>query len=78
MKTGAFPEYPLKGKVDDVRRNTGNVNELPDLSILLVEKYFLIEIKYLRYHPKLVFQLSIYESIFCSIDNGRGVNENIY
>ena len=81
--TGTFPEYPIKGKVEDdimeaYSKINGNPDDLPKLPEHVGgETDFLIGIKYLRYHPEKVFQmpsgLAIYRSIFENADGGRGV-----
>ena len=80
--TATFPAYPLKGKVtDDIKKayhsEGGNVKDLPKLPAVVGGSVdFMIGIKYLRYHPKQIFQLpsglTIYESVFAGID-GNGV-----
>ena len=81
--TKAFPEYPIKGKVEEDIHNAYteqgvNPDHLPKLP-----RYvggctdFLIGIKYLRYHPEKIFQLpsglTIYRSMFRNADGGRGI-----
>ena len=81
--TSTFPTYPLQGQViNDIikayKRAGGNAKDLP-----ITSKYvggdidFMIGIKYLRYHPRAIFQLpsglTIYESVFENADGGRGV-----
>ena len=81
--TSAFPEYPIKGKVeDDIHKafvsEGGKPNFLPKLQETVGgEVDFMIGIKYRRYHPSKVFQLpsglTIYRSFFRNADGGRGV-----
>ena len=78
-----FPNYPLKGKVEnDIQkafakagRNVSNLPTLPKSVGGHVD--FMVGIKYLRYHPEVVFQmpsgLTIYRSMFKNADGGRGV-----
>ena len=73
----------MKGIVeDDIRdayiQSGGDDSNLPQLpSYVGGETDFLIGIKYLRYHPEIVFQLpsglTIYRSLFKNADGGRGV-----
>jgi len=59
-------------------RDGGNSTDLPILPQSVVgDVDFMVGIKYLRYHPKPIFQLpsglTIYESIFKNPDGSRGV-----
>lgn len=81
--TSCFPTYPLHGQVeDDIKaafiKSGGDPTSLPRLPPSIGgETDFMIGAKYLRYHPKYVYQLpsglTIYESIFENADGGRGV-----
>ena len=81
--TSTFPEYPLRGQIEDdvhdaFRRSGGDTSTLPRLpSSVGGNVDFMVGIKYLRYHPKTIFQLpsglTIYESIFKNPDGSRGV-----
>ena len=81
--TGDFPENPFKRQVEDDIKNAyedagGDIDNLPQLpSYVGGEVDFLLGIKYLRYHPEIVFQLpsglTIYNSMFQNADGGRGV-----
>ena len=79
--TSTFPTYPLKDVEDEIRchyKSTGGKLQLPKLpSSVGGEIHLMIGIKYLRYHPKLIYQLqsglSIFESSFLSSNGGRGV-----
>ena len=81
--TESFPTYPLQGKVmQDITssfKNTGgNPSDLPKVPVSVGGNIdFMIGIKYLRHHPKLIYQLlsglSIYESMFKNSDGTRGV-----
>ena len=78
-----FPLYPLRGKVlSDITKGYknagGNARTLPKiLKSVGGEIDFMISIKYLRYYPKMIFQLpsglTIYESVFENADGGRVV-----
>ena len=81
--TTAFPDYPVKGEVeDDIHEAYSHSGGKPEL-LPKLPKYvggeidFMIGIKYLRYHPEKVFQLpsglTIYRSVFENADGGRGV-----
>ena len=61
--TTAFPDYPVKGEVeDDIHEAYSHSGGKPEL-LPKLPKYvggeidFMIGIKYLRYHPEKVFQL---------------------
>jgi len=80
--TSQFPMYPLGEVEKDVcnayRRVGGDLKQLPKLPTTIGgEVDIMIGIKYLRYHPKPVFQLPsglcIYESMFQSADGSRGI-----
>ena len=81
--TSTFPTYPLQGKVmQDIvsayRQSGGKANDLPKIPQTVGgDTDFMIGIKYLRYYPQVIFQLpsglTIYESLFCNPDGGRGI-----
>ena len=81
--TCEFPKYPIKGAVerdihDAYKKSGGSVENLPKLPQFVGGTIdFMIGIKYLRYHPRRIFQLpsglTIYESMFRNSDGGRGV-----
>ena len=81
--TATFPSYPIIGKVQEDINNAyqqqcGDPSKLPKLPRSIGgDVDFMIGIKYLRYHPKQVFQLpsglTIYESMFENADGGFGV-----
>ncbi|XP_066917918.1 uncharacterized protein [Clytia hemisphaerica] len=81
--TSTFPNYPLDCQVkDDIhdafRRSGGNPSTLPKLpSSVGGDVDFMIGIRYLRYHPKVIFQmpsgLTIYKSLFKNPDGSRGI-----
>ena len=81
--TVEFPQYPLKGKVEDdikngYRKEGKNPQYLPWLPKFVDGRTdFMLGIKYLRYYPKKIFQLpsglTIYESWFLNSDGSRGV-----
>ena len=81
--TESFPIYPLQGKVlEDIfpsfKKSGGNRSDLPKISVPVGGNInFMIRIKYLRHHPKLIYQLpsglSIYESMFKNTDGTRAV-----
>ena len=71
--TEEFPQYPLTQVTDDIKRayqqQYGNARGLPSVPEFVGgEVDLMIGIKYLRYHPKIVFQLpsglTIYQSVF--------------
>ena len=72
--TVTFPQYPLNEQViQDIntafKMNGGDPSTLPKLpSTIGGDVDFIVGIKYLRYHPKQIFQLpsglTIYHSIF--------------
>ena len=78
-----FPLYPLQGKVlNDIikayKDAVVDARTLPKIPKLVGgEIDFMIGIKYLKYYPKMMFQLpsglTIYESVFENADRGRGV-----
>ena len=67
--TQTFPEYPLCEVLKDIKRHhsaLGNQTSLPEVSTCVGgDVHLMIGIKYLRYHPRLVYQLpsglAIYE-----------------
>ena len=79
--TNDFPVYPLQGKVKkDIEKfyqqPGGSPNDLPVVAKSVGGSVdIMIGIKYLRYHPKLIFQLpsdlTIYESIFRNADGSN-------
>ena len=80
--TFKFPTYPLEDVEKEIhvnyRKIGGDPNMLPRSSITVGgETDIMIGIKYLRYHPKPIFQLPsglcIYESVFNNAQGGRGV-----
>ena len=81
--TTTFPTYPLQGKVEtDIhhafKESGGDIRTLPKLQKSIGGDIdFMIGIKYLRYHPEMIFQLpsglTIYRSMFQNADGGRGV-----
>jgi len=80
--TTEFPRYPLSEVMDDIQRsfasNINNAIQLPQPSSSIGgEVHLMIGVKYLRYHPRLVHQLTsglgIYESVFQNADGGRGI-----
>ena len=81
--TESFPTYPLQGKVmqdiiSSFKNSEGNPSDLPNVPVSVGGNIdFMIGIKYLRHHPKLIHQLlsglSIYESMFKDSDGTRGV-----
>ena len=81
--TESFPIYQLQGKVleyifPSFKKSGGNRNDLPRISVSVGGNInFMIRIKYLRHHPKLIYQLpsgfSIYESMFKNTDGTRAV-----
>ena len=81
--TESFPTYPLQGKVmqdiiSSYTNSGGNSCDLPKVPVSVGGNIdFMIGIKYLRHHPRLIYQLpsglSIYESMFRNSDGTRGV-----
>ena len=76
--TEDFPIYSLKHVEEDLIKDHPKPNQLPKLPPTIGgEVHLMIGIKYLRYHPRLVHQLSsglsLFESPFESSDGGRGV-----
>ena len=79
--TSNFPIYPLTEVEKEILHNyqsSGETKQLPKLPPTVGgEIHLMIGVKYLRYHPKLVYQLqsglSLYESSFTNSDGGRGV-----
>ena len=82
MKSVTLPTYPLEKVQHDIeaayKATRGNTNELPKLPKFIGGTVdFMIGIKYLRYHPEVIFQLpsglTIYRSVFKNVDGSRGV-----
>ena len=79
--TSRMPEYPIQEDAQDIQRSyskSGGSNKLPNLpSSIGGEVDLMVGVKYLRYHPKLVYQLSsglaLYESPFNDAMGQRGV-----
>ena len=80
--TSTFPHYPLNKVEEDIHqcyKSFGGVtNTLPKLpSSVGGDVHLMIGVKYLRYYPRMIFQLpsglAIYESVFVNADGGRGV-----
>ena len=80
--TCRFPTYPLKEIEEDVRatyQSLGkSLDDLPRLSKYVGgETEIMLGSKYLKYHPKFVFEmpcgLRVYRSCFVSVDGTRGV-----
>ena len=77
--TTTFPEYPLNEVYKSIQENYfGDPSILPvPSSSVGGDVHLMIGIKYIRYHPKLIFQLpsglGIYESVFLNTDGGQGV-----
>ena len=79
--TAKFPIYPLTTAEKDIKHHyalSGGSNNLPSIPTSIGgEVHMMIGIKYLRYHPKMLFQLpsglAIYQSSFTSSSGGRGV-----
>ena len=81
--TESFPTYPLQGKVmqdiiSSYKNWGGNSNDLPKVPVSVGGSInFVIGIKYLCHHPKLIYQLpsglSIYKSMFKNSDGTRRV-----
>ena len=80
--TSTFPTYPLEKVEKDLHRafkaTGGDTSKFPKLPKSIGgEVDIMIGVKYLRYHPKPIFQmpsgLCIYESVFTSADGSRGV-----
>ena len=86
--TSKFPLYPLLGKVlngitkayKDARGDARTLPKIP--KSLGGEIGFMIGIKYIRYYPKMIFQLplglTIYESVFENADKCRGGPHEIF
>jgi len=80
--TATFP-VPLHGQIENdihnaFRLSGGDPSTLPKLLSSVGDNVdFMIGIKYLRHHPKIIFQLTsgltIYESIFQNPDGNRGI-----
>jgi len=76
-----FAQYPLDEAYKDICQSfqsTGGNQMLPKPSLSVGgDIHFMIGVKYLRYHPKLIYQLpsglAIYESVFNNADGGTGV-----
>ncbi len=82
--TGEIPMFNLNGEVlkditDGYMKNGGDPTKLPTLAKAVGGQVdFMIGSKYLKYHPKILYQLpsglTIYESVFINSDGGgRGV-----
>ena len=80
--TRTFPQYPLTNAFKDIadhfKSNRGDPEQLPKPPQSVGgDIHFMIGIKYIKHHPKLIYQLpsglSIYESIFANPDGSRGV-----
>ena len=79
--TERFPTYPLAEVEEDINqqfRTTNRTGKLPKLPPSIGgDVHLMIGIKYLRYHPSIMFQLdsglAIYESKFNNSTGGRGV-----
>ena len=80
--TSTFPVYPTNGQVrndihDEYKRAGGYSSDLPIPESVGGDVDFMVGIKYLRHHPKPIFQLpsglTIYRSIFKNPDRSRGV-----
>ncbi|XP_066924657.1 uncharacterized protein [Clytia hemisphaerica] len=80
--TSTFPTYELKQVEEDIisafQKTGGNPDDLPSLpSSVGGEVDIMLGIKYHRYHPKEVFQLTtgltIFQSLFNNSDGSRGV-----
>ena len=80
--TSDFPIYPLADVERELHESYksigGNLYTLPKLAKSVGgEADIMLGVKYLRYHPKPIFQLPsglcIYESMFDNADGGRGV-----
>jgi len=76
--TSPFPIYQLSEAEKDVLADAGPGLKLPKLPKTAGGRVdMMIGIKYLRYHPKFIFQtnagLSIFKSYFRSINGTRGV-----
>ena len=86
--TKAFPEQPLKGKVqEDIQeayklggRNPDELHKLPNF--VGGETHLMIRIHYLKYYPERMFQLpnglTICKSSFKNQDGSRGVPHRIF
>ena len=80
--TESFFIYPLQGKViEDIfssyKNSGGNPSDLPRVPVSVGGNIdFMIGIKYLCHHPKLIYQLpsglSIYKSMFQNPDGKKG------
>ncbi len=80
--TTTFPQYTLEDAFKDICESYSSMGDWKDLPVPSAtvggDIHFMLGVKYLRYHPKLIFQLpsglSIYESMFVNADGGgRGV-----
>ena len=80
--TSTFPTYPLTEVMTDIQNlfnSSGHAEvALPKPSSSVGgEIHLMLGVKYLRYHPRLIYQLpsglGIYESVFVNADGGRGV-----
>ena len=80
--TSTFPTYPLTEVMTDIQNSFNSSGHaevaLPKPSSSVGgEIHLMLGVKYLRYHPRLIYQLpsglGIYESVFVNADGGRGV-----
>ena len=81
--TSTFPEYPPRGRVEKDIQNAylshgGKISDLPKLpNVVGGSVDFMVDIKYLRYHPRQIFQLpsglTFYQSAFTNADCTTGV-----
>ena len=80
--TATFPHYPLDQVMEDIQQSFSS-SGISDVTlpkpahVVGGDTHLMLGVKYLRYHPKLVYQLpsglSIYQSAFKNADGGRGV-----
>eukprot|EP00794_Sanderia_malayensis_P016359 gene16359-biopygen12052 len=80
--TGIFPQYPLDEPFKDIQDSYKVSGKDPKMlpkpsTIVGGEVHFMIGVKYLQYHPRLIHQLhsrlAVYESPFVNANGGRGV-----
>ena len=79
--TETFPQYPLTDVMKDIQQaytTSGSTSMLPKPAATVGgDVHLMIGMKFIRYHPKLIYQLpsglGIYESVFNNADGGRGV-----
>ena len=80
--TTTFPHYPLDEVMEDIQQSfnssgKSNVTLPQPAHVVGGDTHLMLGVKYLRYHPKLVYQLpsglGIYQSVFKNADGGRGV-----